>query len=584
MSDYSAPVRDMRFVIEEWLQAPAAWADIERFSHLDAELAWQVLEEAAKFASGELSPLNAIGDRQGCSWEDGNVRTPSGFADVYARYVDGGWPSLACDVDDGGQGLPQLVDATLNEMLFSANHAWAMYTGIVHGAYACLKAHGSEELRAIYLSQIVSGESLPTMCLTEPQAGSDIGLLRTRAEIQEDGSYYITGSKIFISGAEHDLTPNILHLVLARVPDAPVGSRGISLFLVPKLYNENGVEHRNAVRCVGIEHKMGIHGSPTCSVAFEGSKGWLVGAENAGLAAMFVMMNSARLHVGLQGLGHAQRALQEAENYAVERLQSRSPGRPEGSAPAPIDPIAYQPAMRRKLMDIRAMTEGMRTVGYWAAHLLDMASHSAEGEARQFEKQASLLTPVIKSFFSEQGFRLASEALQIHGGYGYIQEYPIEQTLRDSRVVMLYEGTNEIQANDLLVRKVLGDGGANFNNLISLIIDEASNPCHETSGFGVALHGYCLRALGAVKGLQESQDQERPYRIAPDFLKLVGLLLLGYAWARTWRIAANKKGDFYRSKLEVAQYYFDYLLPEAELKLSLIDRAASIPFVREMRP
>lgn len=584
MSDYSAPLRDMRFVIEEWLQAPVAWADIERFSHLDAELAWQVLEEAAKFASGELSPINAIGDREGCTWKDGEVRTPSGFADVYARYVEGGWPSLACEVEDGGQGLPQLIDAALNEMLFSANHAWAMYTGIVHGAYACLKAHGSEKLRAVYLPQIVSGASLPTMCLTEPQAGSDVGLLRTKAEHQEDGSYTITGNKIFISGAEHDLTPNILHLVLARVPDAPAGSRGISLFLVPKLYEEGGMEKRNAVRCVGIEHKMGIHGSPTCSVAFEGAKGWLVGAENSGLAAMFVMMNSARLHVGLQGLGHSQRALQEAQSYAAERLQMRSPGRPEGVSPTPVDPIAFHPAMRRKLMELRAMTEGMRTVGYWAAHLLDVAVSTADGQGKRLERQASLLTPVIKAFFSEQGFRLASEAVQIHGGYGYIQEYPVEQILRDSRVVMLYEGTNEIQANDLLVRKILGDGAVNFNDLIGLIVHEANDESHKISGFGVALHGYCMRTLGAVEGLLGSQDQERPYRIAPDFLKLVGLLLMGYAWARTWRIAASKEGDFYRSKLEVAQYYFDYLLPEAELRLRLIHQAAPIPFVRGIQP
>ena len=580
MSEYSAPLRDMNFVIEEWLQAPNAWQQSQLFTDLDIELASQVLEEAAKFATGELAPLNAIGDREGCRWIDGEVRTPTGFAAAYAQYVEGGWPALACAAEDGGQGLPQLLNAALHEMLFSANHAWAMYTGIAHGAYECLRAHGSEELRARYLEQIVSGECLPTMCLTEPQAGSDVGLVRTRADRQSDGTYTLTGNKIFISGAEHDFTQNILHLVLARVPGAPAGNRGISLFLVPKYYSGAQGDEQNGIRCVGIEHKMGIHGSPTCSIAFEGAKGWLVGQEDAGLNAMFVMMNSARLHVGLQGLGHAQMALQEATGYAAERTQMRAPRRPQGVPAAPVDPIEYHPAMRRKLLELRAYTEGMRAIGYWAAHLLDMAEDASGSERHRLEQQASLLTPIIKAFFSEQGFRLASEALQVHGGYGYVQDYSIEQTLRDSRVVMLYEGTNEIQANDLLLRKVLGDKHNAFGNLVELILNEAQQDAHNVSGYGAVLEVLCAELREVVSSLHDSKDPEQPYRIATDFLRLMGLILLGYAWARTWRISFERAEPFYQVKVETAQFYFDYVLPEADLRIKIIRKAAALPFKR----
>ncbi|MFJ4135615.1 acyl-CoA dehydrogenase [Pseudomonas cyclaminis] len=566
MWSYEAPLRDMQFVLEHWLQAPAAWAA------LDLPLAMQVLEEAARFSQGVLAPLNSSGDRQGCRWHAGQVSTPDGFAEAYQAYVDGGWPGLACAEAAGGQGLPQLLDAALQEMLYASNHAWAMYTGIAHGAYLCLKTHAEPWLQARYLPQIVSGQALPTMCLTEPQAGSDVGLLRCRAEPQADGSYRLNGSKLFISGGEHDFTPDILHLVLARLPDAPPGSRGISLFLVPKRLDDG---QANGVRCDGLEHKMGIKGSATCSMVFEGAQGWLIGDANRGLAAMFVVMNSARLHVGLQGLGHAEAAWQNARQYAIERVQMRAPSRPEEVAAQAADPIRYHPAMRRVLLELRTTSEGMRAIGYWAAHLLDQA-----------DPLAQLLTPVIKAFFTEQGFRQASNALQVFGGYGYVAEFGIEQTLRDSRIAMIYEGSNEIQANDLLLRKVLGDEGRSFGLLLDELRAEAA-----LGGEHVECAAFCL-ALGSlsdaldavVSAIREhaQEDSEYPYRAAPDFLQLCGVALLAFAWARAARVSrALPEGDPVRgAKLQSAGFFFDYLPSRLAQHLGAIDGArAALAFV-----
>lgn len=402
MWHYQAPLRDMQFIFEHWLQAPQAWSQMPAFEALDLPLALQVLGEAGRFSADVLAPLNSSGDRQGCRFDNGRVTTPDGFAQAYRAFAEGGWPALACDEAFGGQGLPQLLDAALQEMLYASNHAWAMYTGIAHGAYLCLKTHAPQWIKERYLPQIVSGEALPTMCLTEPQAGSDVGLLRCRAEPQNDGSYRLSGSKLFISGGEHDLTEDILHLVLARLPGAPAGGRGISLFLVPKRLDG---ARANAVRCDGIEHKMGIKGSATCSLVFDGAQGWLIGEANRGLAAMFVMMNSARLHVGLQGLGHAEAAWQNAYAYGLERRQMRAPIRPAGVAADAVDPIHYHPAMRRVLLELQAYAEGMRAVGYWAAHLLDQAEQAPDPSTRQGALQlAQLLTPVIKAFSPSRVF------------------------------------------------------------------------------------------------------------------------------------------------------------------------------------
>ncbi|MDP4573265.1 acyl-CoA dehydrogenase [Pseudomonas sp. LPH60] len=584
MWSYQAPLRDMQFVLEHWLEAPEAWRRSPAFEALDLPLALQVLEQAGRFSQDVLAPLNASGDRQGCRWADGQVSTPQGFAEAYRAYVEGGWPALACAEALGGQGLPQLLDAALQEMLYASNHAWAMYTGIAHGAYLCLKTHGAPWLQERYLPGIISGASLPTMCLTEPQAGSDVGLLRCRAEPQADGSYRLSGSKLFISGGEHDLTDNILHLVLARLPGAPEGSRGISLFLVPKRL-ERG--QGNGVRCDGIEHKMGIKGSATCSLVFEAAQGWLVGEAHRGLAAMFVMMNSARLHVGLQGLGHVEAAWQNARDYAGERQQMRAPLRPAGVAAQAADPIRYHPAMRRVLLELRATSEGLRAIGYWAAHLLDQAEHHPEPPVRrQADQLAQLLTPIIKAFFTEQGFRQASNALQVFGGYGYVAEFAIEQTLRDSRIAMIYEGSNEIQANDLLLRKVLGDGGQGFALLLEQLRDEAGHSAQvpECAGFARSLADLAeaLQALVAQVQQWALEDAEYPYRAAGDFLALCGLSLLALAWTRAARVSRRlPEGDPLRgAKLETAGFFFSYLLPQVEQRMTAVRSArAGLAFI-----
>jgi alkylation response protein AidB-like acyl-CoA dehydrogenase len=389
MWTYNAPLRDMQFVIEEVLGAPQGWAEMPAFAELDAQTAWQVLEEAGKFASGVLAPINGSGDLEGCTWRDGSVTTPAGYRAAYHAFVEGSWASLACDAKFGGQGLPLLLDAAFNEMIAAANHAWTMYAGLLRGAYECLSAHGSDELKERYLEKIVSGEWLATMNLTEPQAGSDLGQVRSKAIAAADGSWCITGTKIFISGGEHDLTDNIVHLVLCRLPAAPPGAKGLSLLLAPKVLPDGS---HNAIRCDGIERKMGIKGSATCVMSFEGATGWLVGEPHRGLAAMFVMMNSARLHVGLQGLGHLEMAQQNAHAYACERVQGRGA------------PIAHHPAMRRILWELRALTEGERVIAYWTAQLLDEAhQHPLPERRHRAEGLVALLTPVVKALFTDNG-------------------------------------------------------------------------------------------------------------------------------------------------------------------------------------
>ncbi|GGO83434.1 acyl-CoA dehydrogenase [Marinobacterium nitratireducens] len=580
MSNYTPPLRDMQFVIEEWLAAPDDWAGWEAHSALDAELAAQVLVEAAKFAQHELAPLNASGDQQGCRFDNGVVSTPAGFPESYRLFVEGGWPSLCCAEEDGGQGLPQLLNVAMLEMLASANHAWAMYPGIAQGAYECLSESAPAWIRERYLPEIVSGEALPTMCLTEPQAGTDIGLIRTKAEPQPDGSCRLRGNKIFISGGEQDMTDDILHLVLARLPEAPPGPRGLSLFLVPKWLDREGGRERNEVYCTGIEHKMGIRGSATCSLSFEGATGWLLGEPHAGLKAMFVMMNSARLHVGLQGLGHAEKALQLATGYAAERRQMRAASRPQGVAAAAVDPIGYHAPVRHSLLELRACTEGMRALGYWTGHMLDTLHQVGEEEAAGLRRRVALLTPVIKAFFSEQGFRLSSNALQVFGGYGYMQECGIEQTLRDSRIVMIYEGTNEVQANDLLLRKVMADGGEGLRDLLALVRQEAELATADRPRFARQLSAVCDTVEEAVGLLLDSQDSEYPFRAAGNFLRLLALLLMAYAWARSARVAEGRDDDFHRQKRQTAAFFFDYVLPEYRHRADMIRAAqAPLPFV-----
>ncbi len=568
MWTYTPPLREMQFVIEDVLDAPAAWAEMPAFAEVDASTARAVLEEAGRFASGVLAPINAGGDLQGCTWRDGEVSTPPGYREAYATFVAGGWPALPCDPQDGGQGLPALLDAALNEMLAAANHGWTMYPGLLHGAYDCLRTHGSEPLKQRYLAKIASGEWLATMNLTEPQAGSDLGRLRTKAEPQADGSVRLSGSKIFISGGEHDLTPNIVHLVLARLPDAPPGTRGISLFLAPKFLPDGS---RNTIRCDGIEKKMGIKGSATCAMSFEGATGWLIGEPNRGLAAMFVMMNSARLHVGLQGLGHLDAARQNALAYAAERIQGRD------------RPIDTHPAVRRTLWTLRALAEGERVIAYWCAALIDEAHHHPDDNRRRAaEGRVGLLTPLIKALLTDSGHRGSDEALQVWGGYGYVHEYGIEQTVRDSRIAMIYEGTNEIQAIDLVLRKVLGDGGAQFDALLALLqADAATMPAGD---FSTAILVQVALARSATRELIDGHaaDPQWPLRVADDYLRGFGFLLLAWAWGRIARAAACDATDPWRAeRLQAARFGIEWLLPEADWRWQRVrKRHAALPALR----
>ena len=545
---YQAPLREMRFVIDEVLGVPARWAGIPAFAELDMDTSFEVLSQAGRFASEVLQPLNAVGDRQGCRLEDGRVKTPDGFPAAWRAFVEGGWPALACDPAWGGQGLPQLLNVALFEMLVAANHAWTMYPGLLHGAYETIAAHASDELRQRYLPKLVSGEWLAAMALTEPQAGSDLGLVRTRAEPRADGTLAVSGSKIFISGGDQDLSENIVHLVLCRLHDpalgeTPAGTKGLSLVLVPTVLPDGT---RNALGADGVEHKMGIHGSATCAMRYDAATGWLVGQPHRGLSAMFVMMNAARLHVAMQGLGHAEMATQNARRYAAERAQF-------GGA------IDRHPAMRRTLFDGQAMVEGLRVLMYRAALRLDEAEHHPDAARRAAAAaEASLLTPVLKAFGTAQGFARASAALQVWGGYGYIAEYGIEQTLRDARIAMIYEGTNEIQAIDLLQRKVLGREAAAFESLLQDLGQDADPPL---AGQVAAARA----ALAAVRG-RAGVDRSAALRVADDFLAGVAHLLLAWAWqelARAARRAGAEDKAWLAEREAVAAHGTAWLLPQA---------------------
>ncbi len=577
MWQYEAPLRDMRYVIEELLGLPVQWARLPAFAELDAETARQVLAEAARFATEVLAPTNASGDLEGCTLADGAVRTPKGYREAYRAFVEAGWPALACDPAAGGQGLPQVLNAALYEMLAAANHAWTMYPGLLHGAYECLHLHASDELKRRYLGKVVSGQWLSTMCLTEAHAGSDLGLLSTRATPAADGSYRLKGTKIFISGGEHDLTDNIVHLVLARLPDAPPGTKGLSLFLAPKFLPDDMGGTRNALRCDGIEKKMGIKGSATCVMAFEGATGWLVGEPNRGLHAMFAMMNAARLHVALQGLAHAQNAHRNAVVYAHERLQSRAPVRASGGGAA--DPIVLHPAMRRTLLRQRVLVEGARVIAYEAAHLIDLAEHAPDaGQRERAQEQAALLTPVLKSFLTDNGFTLASDALQVFGGHGYTHDWGIEQCVRDARIAMIYEGTNQIQAIDLVVRKLVADGGRKFAAWLETLAAALPREARHAGAAGEQLR--CLGKLAQDVVAAARDDAELPFRVADDLLRATALALVAHAWARAEAVSSRPEhaGDaFHAAKRESAAHCFTHLRPEFDQALAQA-RAGWQPF------
>ncbi|BAO85352.1 acyl-CoA dehydrogenase C-terminal domain-containing protein [Caballeronia cordobensis] len=572
MGQYAAPLRDMQFVLHEVLKVEAELKSMPRHADLDADTINQVLEEAGKFCSEVVFPLNQSGDREGCTYEgDGVVKTPAGFKEAYRQYIDAGWPALGCDPEYGGQGLPAFVNNALYEMLNSANQAWTMYPGLSHGAYECLHAHGTPEQKSTYLPKLVSGEWTGTMCLTEPHCGTDLGMLRTKAEPNSDGSYALTGTKIFISSGEHDMAENIVHLVLARLPGAPMGTKGISLFIVPKFVPDasGAVGSRNDIKCGSIEHKMGIHGNATCVMNLDGAKGWLVGEANKGLNAMFVMMNAARLGVGMQGLGLTEIAYQNSLVYAKERLQMRAltgPKAPEKAA----DPIIVHPDVRRMLLTQKAYAEAGRAFTYWAALNIDKElSHADEAVRAEAADFVALLTPVIKAFLTDNAFEGTNMGMQIYGGHGFISEWGMEQYVRDARINMIYEGTNSIQALDLLGRKILGDMGAKlkrFGKLVSDFVEqEGVKPEMQEFINPLADIGEKVQKLTMEIGMKAMQNPDEVGAAAVPYLRTVGHLVFSYFWARMARVALDgaASGDaFYVAKLATARFYFAKLLPE----------------------
>lgn len=563
--NYQPRPDDVSFVLNAVLGAASRLRALPPFAEVDDALHTQVLEEAGKFVAEVIAPLNRDGDEIGCRMVDGQVVTPPGFRDAYQALVDGGWPALSAATEDGGQGLPAVLEAVLFEWLSAANHGLTMAPGLLHGAYECLKHHGSDELKQRYLSKVATGEWLATMCLTEAHAGSDLGQVRTRAIAAPDGSFHVSGGKIFISGGEHDLTKNIIHLVLCRLPDAPAGPKGLSLVLVPKVLPDGS---RNAVHCERIEEKMGLHGSSTCVMRFDGATGWLIGEPNRGLAAMFVMMNAARLHVALQGIGLLDAAWQKADAYAHERRQMRAPGpAPESRGSESADLVAEHPAIRRILDTQRGWIDGARAIAYRTAVLLDVARHDEDPKARErAQRWCALITPVLKAACTQQAFQGASECLQVFGGHGYVREWGIEQIVRDSRVTMIYEGTNEIQAIDLLVRKVLADGGAGMSGLLVELRDELE--ASREIDADVQRRLAQLRYLTTTIAMASQVDTTLPYEVADDYLRVVMLALLAWAWARIERASPD---DARWSNPGAA--FRRWVLPEFEMRLGIVKRA-----------
>ena len=573
MPSYTPPLRDMRFVMHEVLDVVSTLKGLPKHADIDAETIDAVLEEGGKFASEVLAPLNAVGDEQGCTLDKSTheVTAPKGFKEAYAQYVEGGWPALSCDPAYGGQGLPHVVNQCFYEMLNSANQAWAMYPGLSHGAYECLHTHGTEEQKKLYLDKLTSGVWTGTMCLTEPQCGTDLGMLRTKAEPQPDGTYKLTGNKIFISAGEHDLAENILHLVLARLPDAPSGSKGISLFAVPKfkVAADGSIGERNGIWCGGLEHKMGIHGNATAQMVLENAEGTLVGAPNKGLPAMFVMMNAARLGVGMQSLGLTEVAYQNAAAYAKDRLQMRSlSGTKEPTKPA--DPILVHPDVRKMLLTARAYAEGGRALAVYTTLLLDREVASTdEAERAECADLVALLTPIVKAFFTDNAWNATSQCLQVFGGHGYIREWGMEQFVRDSRINMIYEGTNTIQSLDLLGRKILGDNGAKmkkFGKIIAEFVEEeGTDEAMQEFVNPLADLGEKVTKLTTEIGMKAIKNPDEVGAAAVDYLRVVGHLVFAYMWARMAKVALAKQGGgdpFYAAKLGTARFYFAKLLPE----------------------
>ncbi len=582
MPSYNAPVKDMQFILHDVLDVSAQ--DIPGFEEMDRDFTGAVIEEAGKLASEVLMPLNAVGDTEGCVLENGVVRTPKGFKEAFDMMRDGGWTALDCDPEYGGQGLPYVMHTAAQEPFVSANMAFNMYQGLTHGAYSAIYIHGSDEQKQTYLPKMTTCEWTGTMNLTEPHCGTDLGLMRTKAVPQEDGSYKITGQKIFISAGDHDMAENIIHLVLAKIPGGPEGIKGVSLFIVPKfIVNDDGsLGERNGVSVGKIEEKMGIHGNSTCVMNYDEATGYLIGEMHKGMRAMFTMMNEARLGVGLQGYAQAEVAYQNAVAYANDRLQGRDvtgAKAPEKSA----DPIIVHPDIRRNLMDQKSFTEGARAFTYWGAYLIDRAHKNSDKDA---DGLISLLTPIIKGFQTDKGFEMAVNAQQVYGGHGYIEEWGMSQFARDARIAMIYEGANGVQALDLVGRKLAQDSGKHVMAFFEMIKTFAA----ENKGQDEAFDRDFLEPLKAAsKDLQAAamyfmqngmKNPNNALAGSYDFMHMFGHVCFGYMWARMGLAASKALKDgasdvaFYETKLATGRYYMARQLPATKMHLARIETGA----------
>ncbi len=577
MPSYTAPTRDMEFLLHDLLQV--SQADIPGYDELDRDFTNAVLDEAGKIASELLAPLNVVGDTKGCTFENGVVRTPPGFKEAFDEVRAGGWTGLDCDPEYGGQGMPYIMGTAVGEMFMAANQSFVMYQGLTHGAYSAIHAHGTDEQKRTFLPKLVDCTWTGTMNLTEPHCGTDLGLMRTRAEPQEDGSYRVTGTKIFISAGDHDLAENIIHLVLAKIPGGPPGIKGVSLFIVPKfLVNPDGsLGERNGVSVGNIEHKMGIHGNATCVMNYEGAVGWLLGEKHKGMRAMFTMMNEARIGVGMQGLAQAEAAYQNAVAYAKERLQGRAvtgPVNPDG----PADPLIVHPDVRRMLMDQKSFVEGARAFVFWGATMIDRAVRMQDKDA---DGLISLLTPVIKGFLTDEGFDMTVQAQQVFGGHGYIEETGISQYVRDARIAMIYEGANGVQALDLVGRKLALDGGKHvmaFFDMVKGFIRQHEDDADLKADFLDPLKQASkdLQAAGMFFMQEGMKNPNAALAGSWDFMHLFGHVCLGLMWAKMAvtardRLAAGASdAAFYETKLATGRYYMARRLPATAMHLARI--------------
>ncbi|NKD87243.1 acyl-CoA dehydrogenase [Haematospirillum sp. 15-248] len=584
---YKAPLREMRFVLHELFDGGALHT-LPGYEDMTPDVLDAVLEEAAKFCEQVLYPLNRPGDEEGCTYENGVVRTPSGFRDAYRAFCEAGWAAIACSPDYGGQGMPKLVNSLVEEMICSANLSFGMYPGLTHGAYVSLSAYGTEEQKNVYLPKLVSGEWSGTMCLTEPHCGTDLGMIRTKADPNPDGSYRITGTKIFISAGEHDLSENIIHLVLAKLPGAPEGARGISLFVVPKFLPDpaGNPGQRNGVMCGSIEHKMGIKASATCVMNFDDATGWLVGEPHKGMRAMFTMMNTERLAVGVQGLGLGEASYQGAVAYARDRIQGRALSgakKPEAKA----DPILVHPDVRKMLLTQRATMEGSRALVAWVSHALDLATAHPDPDVRQeADDLVALMTPIVKALITDLGSEATNLGVQVYGGHGYIREWGMEQYVRDARIAQIYEGTNGIQALDLVGRKMPAFAGRYLRRFFHPVSDYiAAKGEDETMEEFVAPLAKAFTRLQQATGFiaqKAMANRDEAGAASSDFLRLFGLTAIAYLWCRSVDVARDKlatgtNGDaaFYEAKIATARFFMQRVLPQTGALFSGLMSGAS---------